>query len=150
MMEHDYKNYPELTNSQMQELEFSSPHKQITSNFFAKVVKVHDGDTITLQAEFRDFTFPLRFLNIDAKELNEGGEEARDWLKDMLEGEEVEILIDSTNRVDKYGRLLGSVFYRGMNIGDEEIYLGLALPFGTQGEGQVPAISKMVPYIEWQ
>ena len=52
--EHDYKAFPELSNTQMQELQFTSPHVQITEDFTAIVVKVHDGDTITLQTDFRD------------------------------------------------------------------------------------------------
>ena len=82
--EHDFKKFPELTNRQLEEMQFDSPHRQITANFGADVVKVHDGDTITLRTDFRDFDFPLRFLDIDALELGEGGEETRDWLKIRL------------------------------------------------------------------
>ena len=73
---HDYKAFPELTNAQLQTMQFSSPHPQITEDFTAEVVKVHDADTIRLRTDFRDFDFPLRLLDIDAPELNEGGEEA--------------------------------------------------------------------------
>ena len=45
-MAHDFKQFPELTNSQMVMYYFQSPHKQITEPFEAKVVKVTDGDTI--------------------------------------------------------------------------------------------------------
>ena len=64
--EHDFHEYPELTNAQMAQHQFSSPHEQITSDFRAEVVRVHDGDTITLRTGFRDFDFPLRLLDIDA------------------------------------------------------------------------------------
>ena len=74
VFEHDDKAFPELTNKQLEEFGFSSPHEQITRDFFAVVVKVVDGDTVTLRAEFRDFNFPLRLLDIDAPEMNEGGE----------------------------------------------------------------------------
>ena len=59
-MAHDFKLFPELTNRQMQEYYFQSPHKQITENFAAKVVKVTDGDTIRVEVDFRDFDFPIR------------------------------------------------------------------------------------------
>ena len=143
MMDHDYAAYPELTNTQLEELQFSSPHVQITEDFDAKVVKVHDGDTVTLKTDFRDFLFPLRFADVDAPELSAGGEAARDWLKTKVEGEEVRVLIDQNNRVDKWGRLLGRVLYTGMVLGEEEMYLGLAKPYGTMREGEVPSLKQL-------
>ena len=74
--QHDFTSFPELTKRQIEEFGFTSPHPQITEDFRATVVKVHDGDTVTLRTDFRDFDFPLRLLDIDAKELNEGGESA--------------------------------------------------------------------------
>jgi len=138
---HDYKNYPELTNQQIEEFGWESPHKQITEDFDADVVKVHDGDTITLKTNFRDFNFPLRFLDIDAPELNEGGEEAREWLKGQILGEIVQIKINKANRVDKFGRLLGKVLSRGLDMGEAQVSLGYALPFGKKKEGQIPTLS---------
>jgi len=146
---HDYEKYPELSNAELETLSFDSPHPQITSDFLARVIKVHDGDTVTLQTTFRDFDFPLRFSDIDAPELNAGGDVARDWLKDKIEGQDVEIKIDPKNRVEKWGRLLGSVFYRGMEIGQEEMYLGLAKPYGTIKEGEVPAAEKVFSEKQW-
>ena len=149
MFEHDYKNFPELTNTQLQEFQFSSPHIQITEDFDATVVKVHDGDTVTLRTTFRDFDFPLRFLDIDSPEMNAGGEIARDWLKDKILNKVVHIVIDRYNRVGKYGRLLGQIIYNGINVAQEEIYLGLAKPFGTKNEGQVPDENKIFNMKQW-
>ena len=148
-MAHDYKKFPELTNGQLAELELMSPHPQIKGDFYATVVKVHDGDTITLETDTRDFTFPLRFLEIDAPELNDGGEITRDWLKDRIEGREVQILIDPNNRVGKYGRLLGKVFYGGQDIGIEEYRLGLATEFGNKNEGEIPISDKILSVKQW-
>ena len=128
--EHDYKNFPELSNRQIEEFGFMSPHKQITEDFKATVVKVHDGDTITLRTNFRDFDFPLRILGIDAPEMNAGGEVARDWLSRRILNSEVQIIINEKKRVGKFGRLLGIVFHRGMDIGLEMTYLGLVAEFG--------------------
>jgi len=145
---HDYKNYPELTNAEIDEEGFSSPHVQYTEDFKATVIKVHDGDTITLQTEDRDFHFPLRFLNIDSPEMNNGGEEARDFVKGLILDEEVEIKIDKNNRVGKYGRLLGKVISRGLDIGESEIRLGYAKPFGQKLEGEIPPTMKIFPKIK--
>jgi endonuclease YncB( thermonuclease family) len=149
MFEHDYVTYPELTNKEIDEFGLTSPHKQYTEDFIATVVKVHDGDTITLATTDRDFTFPLRFSDIDAPEMNKGGEVARDWLINKIQGQEVEIKIDKKNRVEKWGRLLGKVFFRGMSIGDEEMYLTLSKPYGQQKEGEIPKAEKVFSEKQW-
>jgi endonuclease YncB( thermonuclease family) len=151
MVDHDYKNYPELSNKEIEEFGFESPHVQITEDFVADVVKVHDGDTITLRTDFRDFDFPLRFNSIDAPELNTGspGEEARDFLKEQIDGAEVEIKINKNNRVDKYGRLLGNVISRGIDMGDAEMRLGYAVPFGKKNEGAIPTDFKVFSTKPW-
>ncbi len=147
---HDFKNFPELTNSQMDIYYFESPHKQIISDFMATVVKVHDGDTITVRTNFRDFDFPIRFLNTNAPELNErGGHESRDWLKNKIEGAEVEILINPRKRVGKYGRLLGRVFHRGMDINDESIRVGHSTTFENRREGLLPDLNKELNTAKW-
>jgi endonuclease YncB( thermonuclease family) len=147
MFDHDYANYPELTNSQLEVLGFSSPHPQITEDFRAVVERVHDGDTVSLRAGFRDFVFPLRLADIDAPELNAGGETARDWLRAKVEGREVTVLVDPSNRVDKYGRLLGSLLFLGLELGEEMVHLGLVVPFGSRLEGVVRDVAYYVPEV---
>ena len=149
MIEHDFKNFPELTNRQIEEFGFQSPHKQITEDFKAKVVKVHDGDTVTLRVGFRNFDFPLRLLDIDAPELNEGGELARDWMENRILNENVEIRIEKNNRVDKWGRLLGTIIHRGIDVGNEELIYRFAKPFARRGEGIIPPLNKMFAIKQW-
>lgn len=121
-MAHDFKKYPELTNNQMGLYYFDSPHQQITEDFWATVVRVKDGDTIQVKADFRDFDFPVRFSNIMAAELNEkGGIESQKWLENQIAGEEVEIIINPKNRVGKWGRLLGQVKHMGFDMGELSI-----------------------------
>ena len=142
VFEHDYVNFPELTNRQIEEFGITSPHVQITEDFTAEVVKVHDGVTIRLKTNFRDFDFPIRFLGINSKELNEGGERARDWLKGKIEGADIRIIIDIKQRVGKWGRLLGKILHNGMDIGDQEIILGLATTFENRNEGKIPNLNE--------
>jgi len=148
-VEHDFKNYPELSNADLERWELVSPHKQIKEDFKAVCVKVHDGDTITLHTDFRDFDFPLRLLDIDTKEMNEGGAEARDWLKAQILGEEVFIKINRHNRVEKYGRLSGYVISRGMNMNEALIRIGLAVPFKVRREEQIPNVNKILDVKQW-
>ena len=147
--EHDYNAFPELSNQQLQDIGFTSPFKQYTEDFRATVIKVHDGDTVTLRTPERDFDFPLRFLNINSRELNEGGEEAREWLKNQILGKEVDVLIDSDNRVGKYGRLLGTIISQGLDVAQEQINLGLAKEFGHEYEDQIPKTSKIFNTEQW-
>ena len=137
-MTHDFKNFPELTNSQMNVYYFDSPHKQILGSFSARVKKVHDGDTVTLGTDFRDFYFPLRMLGIDALELNAGGKATGDWLREQIEGEDVYITVDADNRVGKYGRLLGKIRFRGMDLGEMMLQLGKVKPFDQRNDGIIP------------
>jgi len=148
-MAHNYIKYPELTTKQINEMPFDSPHPQIEADFRAMVVRVHDGDTINVRTDFRDFDFPIRFLNIDAPELNAGGEYAQQWLENQILNQKVDIKINPKNRVDKYGRLLGTVFYRGLDMGQTELYLGLALPFNRRKEGQLPILKKELNVKKW-
>ena len=148
-MAHDFNRFPELTNSQMELYYFESPHKQILEDFRAEVVKVHDGDTVTVRWNERDFDFPVRFLDINAKEMSEGGEEAKQYLIGVIEGEEVELKIDSKQRVGKYGRLLARVISMGMDIGEMIKNLGLATSFENRNEGKIPDLNKELRMEQW-
>jgi endonuclease YncB( thermonuclease family) len=148
-MAHNFKNFPELTNSQMETMYFESPHKQITEDFRAKVIKVTDGDTIRVETDFRDFDFPIRFLNIDAPELNEpGGERTKDWLSEQILKEEIDVLIEN-NRVDKWGRLLGKIVHRGLDLGEIMLSLGLATKFENRNEDEIPNINQELNIKQW-
>ena len=149
-MVHNFKQNPELTNNQMNEFYFESPHKQITQDFRATVIKVHDGDTITLQWNERDFNFPMRLRDIDAPELNnQGGHEAQSHLVNLIEGKEVDILIDPENRVEKWGRLLGDVMLRGIIMSEEMIRFGHAVPFDQRRETMLPNMKKELNVKKW-
>jgi len=148
-MAHDYKKFPELTNTQIDEFGFTSPHKQIIEDFEAEVIKVTDGDTISLRTSFRDFDFPLRLLDIDAPEMNAGGEIAREWLKEQIEGNKVQIKINRFNRVGKYGRLLGKVISRGLDMGEMLLSMGLAFRFGKKLEAEIPTLDKTFRLNQW-
>jgi len=131
-MAHDFKRFPELGNSQMDIYYWDSPHKQIFENFNGLVVKVIDGDTIRIKTNFRDFDFPVRMLGINAPELDEGGKESGDWLRNQILNEEVEIMINPKQRVGKFGRLLGDIIHIGRSMSQESLDLGFSVPFGSE------------------
>jgi len=131
---HNFDKYPELTNSQMAIYEFDSPHKQIKEGFVGLVEKVTDGDTILIKTDFRDFDFPIRLAYINAPELNEGGKESKEWLNNQILGNEVYIKINPKNRVGKFGRLIGDVFYGGTSMSQLSLMTGNARVFGSDLE----------------
>jgi len=108
---------------------FESPHKQIVEDFMATVVKVIDGDTIRVQWEERDFDFPIRLARIAAPELDEeGGVQSQSWLEKEILGEDVLIKM-TKQRVEKWGRLLAEIFFRGLNMGQVSMDRGYSLPW---------------------
>lgn len=118
-MTHDFKLFPELTNNQMQFYYFDSPHKQITEDFFAKVVKVTDGDTIRVEWLERDFDFPIRLARIQAAEIDTiDGRRSQKFLEKELLGEEVLVQINPRNRTGKWGRIIGDIIHAGSNVND--------------------------------
>ena len=145
MPPHDFKKFPELTNNQMNIYYFASPHKQITEDFKCKVVKITDGDTIRVKWEERDFDFPIRFLKINSPELNEkGGLRSRDWLVKQILNKEVDVVIDPQKRVERWGRLLGEIFFGGRSINLQSIDEGFSVPFGEPISGNIPNINSLL------
>lgn len=142
-MEHDFKRNPELWDSQMGELYFKSPHKQIFEGFTAKVVKVTDGDTVRVETDFRDFDFPVRMLKIAAPELNEGGgPESQRWLESKILNKTVYISVDINNRVGKWGRLLGEIWFQGMSMQEESLNQGFSTLFDLRESSTIPDFNK--------
>ena len=126
----DFNLRPELPNSMMGLYYFDSPHEQITRDFEAKVVKVHDGDTIRVKCDFRNFDFPIRLLGIDAPEIKTiSGKESQRWLSDEIMGKDIIVEIDPNQRVGKWGRLLGNIIFQGMNINNLSKIVGQSVSF---------------------
>jgi len=111
----------------------------------AKVLGVHDGDTITVDIDL-GFNIILskikvRLNGIDTAEINSKNEElrlkavaARDWLSEKILGKDV--YIDSRG-LDKYGRWLGVIHTKdNVCCNDELIKMGLALSYFGEKKNQ--------------
>ncbi len=147
-MAHDFKRFPELSNSQMQIYYFQSPHKQIVEDIRVKVVKVTDGDTVRVEWDQRDFNFPVRIFNLAAPELDErGGKESQSWLEDQLLGEEVDLII-SESRVEKWGRLLADIFHKGLLMSDESVRNFHGVAWDDRVQPGIPNFSKELEEIK--
>lgn len=90
-----------------------------------KVIKVYDGDTITIASKLPFpnspvYKFPVRLHGIDCPEIKGSTETektlakaARDALSDKINGNVVTLRNVST---EKYGRLLADVYYNGEHM----------------------------------
>ena len=95
-------------------------------SFSGRVVKVADGDTITIMTPAGKER--IRFLGIDAPEKAQApwGPRARDVLREMVMGKEVRIEQDVEAR-DRYGRVLGYVYVGNRFVNLELVRSGLAM-----------------------
>ena len=124
--EHDWIKFPEvsITSPHLHE----SPHPQIEGNIVVEVVRVKDADTIEVRWSERKFLFAVRFIDVYAPEKNTwDGRRGKEWLKRKIQGQEVELIVNPRNRVGKWGRLLATVMYGGININQELIEQGHAI-----------------------
>jgi endonuclease YncB( thermonuclease family)/methylphosphotriester-DNA--protein-cysteine methyltransferase len=104
-------------------------------NIEGKVVKVSDGDTITvLDKENRQHK--IRFQGIDAPESKqEFGQVSKENLARMIMGKEVEVV---WSKLDKYGRTVGKVLLDGRDINIEQVKAGLAWHYKKYSDEQPP------------
>ncbi len=108
------------------EISAAPPNTAVAAKWL-RVVRVHDGDTITLEDGER-----VRLLGINTPEvggsrgLEAGGILARDWLRGKILGKKIRLEQDAVAR-DRYQRLLAHVFDEsGLHINLELVRLGLA------------------------
>ena len=91
----------------------------------AKVVKVYDGDTITVVFDFMSspYRFTVRMVGYDSPELKSEdivekkyAIASRDFLGKMIMNKIVHLVCED---YDKYGRILGRVFLDGVDINEK-------------------------------
>lgn len=88
-----------------------------------KVVKVTDGDTITvLDKDYAEHK--IRFYGIDAPESRQAyGQKAKKFLASLIAGKEVKVVITG---IDRYQRKIGKVFLGETDINEEMVANGYA------------------------
>lgn len=90
--------------------------------YSGKVVKVADGDTLTVLVDRKQIK--VRLLEIDAPELHQAfGQRSKESLGEMCAGQAA--TVRSTGR-DKYGRMLGRVDCGGVDANAEQVRRGMA------------------------
>lgn len=90
--------------------------------FDATVVRVHDGDTLTVL--FENVPTTIRLARIDAPELKqEFGMQSRDRLTELCAKKSVRI---EPINVDRYDRIIAEVVLHGRNLNEQMVEEGLA------------------------
>ena len=92
-----------------------------------KVIKVYDGDTITVLDELDGGKFRIRLAGIDAPEKGQPGDkEATAFLTRRLLGEQVSVRYKA---IDIYRRPLGTVWHKGENVSQLLLNKKLVTPY---------------------
>ena len=88
-----------------------------------RVVAVTDGDTIkVLDSSSREYK--IRLTGIDAPERGQPfGKASTKHLAGMIAGKQVKI---ESNKNDRYGRMLGKVIFKGVDVNLEQVKAGYA------------------------
>lgn len=107
----------------------------------AEVVRVVDGDTIDVDIDLGFYVWirkqRIRLLDIDAPEVRgeskEAGLAASEYLKGLIDGKTVIIRTakgkDGADRDDSFGRWLATIFLDGLDVNQEMMRTGHAVPY---------------------
>jgi micrococcal nuclease len=103
----------------------------------AIVLKVHDGDTIKVNADLGfnvSLVLNIRLRGINAPELRgtdlESGLASKDWLKDQLPVGKDVIIKTHLDKKEKYGRYLADIYideFKNESLNDALVRLGHAI-----------------------
>lgn len=88
-----------------------------------KVIKIIDGDTITLLT-YSNSQIKIRLNAIDAPEKKQPfGTKSKQYLADMIFSKNVTV---QTFGNDRYGRIIGDIYYNNVNVNYEMVKAGYA------------------------
>ena len=98
-----------------------------------KVIKVSDGDTITLLTDDK-VSHKVRLNDIDAPEKKQPfGSKSRDNLASYIAGEIVTVRYKSK---DRYGRVLGTIYFDNLDINLQQVKNGYAWVYKKYSKNQ--------------
>ena len=112
--------------------------------YLVRACRVIDGDTIdaTLDLGFRcQFSLPMRLDGINAAEHGTpSGDAATAFLTAIVAGgRDLVVTTRKEAAGDKYGRILAVLWIDGVNVCDELVSTGHAVPYSGHGPKAVPA-----------
>lgn len=123
----------------------NTPEFRISGTHRAKIVKVYDGDTVTVaiclfgnkpeRISCRCYGYNSAEIKSKSPEEKEMGKKSRDYLRSLILHKivEIEIIIDSKNK-DPYKRPLVIIRHEGKIINDLMVENGYGKPYFGSGE----------------
>lgn len=135
------------SSNQLQYVEYKNTVEFIPPIQSGKVVKVYDGDTITIASKmpYRGspiYRFHVRIAGINTPEMKGNGEaekifaiKSRNALYSLIYGK---MVILSNTSIEKYGRILADVWIGTINVGEWLLENGYAVKYngGTKHKWQ--------------
>jgi endonuclease YncB( thermonuclease family) len=122
----------------LENVEYNNTIKYIPAVTYGKVIKVYDGDTITIAAYIDSdpsviYRFSVRLNGIDSPEIKGKTEtekklakQSRDALTNLIYGKIVKL---ENISMEKYGRLLAIVIYDNVNVNNWMLENKYAVPY---------------------
>jgi micrococcal nuclease len=129
---------PNKTTSYLKDCVYKDTQIFIPQIKFAKVIKVYDGDTITVAAKLPFNTSPVyrfsvRLRSIDSPEIRGESKkecdlaiQSRDALHNLIFGKIIEL---KNNGKEKYGRLLADIYYNDIHVNKWMLDKGYAIKY---------------------
>jgi len=119
--------------------------EQTTKSVSGTVSEVVDGDTLII-ADAQNRSYEIRLKGIDAPEYRQNFADAsRDYLARLVFGKYVRIEYD---KIDQYGRLVGTVWLNGNDECLEQLKAGLAWHYKYYETEQPPAERQLYAHAE--
>lgn len=129
----------------LQDISYQDCKRFIPDIQYAKVVKVYDGDTITIACKYPKnsknlYRFSVRLAGIDAPEMNADSfierveaNISKEQLHSLVYNETVRL---DNIRTEKYGRLLADVYIRDLHVNSWLLENNYAVPYfgGTKNK----------------
>jgi endonuclease YncB( thermonuclease family) len=104
------------------------------SELLGRVIRVTDGDTIAI-LDANNRQHKIRLASIDAPERRQAfGHRSTENLSTIAYGQEVRV---DWKKFDRYGRIVGTVYVRGRDIGLAQIEAGLAWHYKAYAKEQL-------------
>jgi endonuclease YncB( thermonuclease family) len=106
-----------------------------TQTFTGRVVRIADGDTITV-LDATNAQHRIRLQGIDAPESHQAfGTQSKKNLSNLIFDQDVTIEYEKT---DQYGRIVGKIFFEGKDINLEQVKAGMAWHYKEYQHEQTP------------
>jgi endonuclease YncB( thermonuclease family) len=133
-----FSNKKNINSSYLKNITYKQTNIFIPQIRFAKVIKVYDGDTITVASKLPFdsspvYRFSVRLRSIDSPEIKGNSKKecelaiaSRDALHNLIFGKIIEL---KKNGKEKYGRLLADIYYEGIHVNKWMVEKGYAIKY---------------------